>query len=120
LYLDVGNASGTGVNATVPLQVIVQNRGNTQISSAQLNVDVGGQLTPATITGLAPNQVKEITINVPMSQLTSATGAVISASVTNSGPDVNLLNNNLGRVLKIQTAASANAPAPTGLAGMGQ
>ena len=55
-----------------------------------------------------------------MSQLTSATGAVISASVTNSGPDVNLLNNNLGRVLKIQTAASANAPAPTGLAGMGQ
>jgi hypothetical protein len=100
------NADGS---TTAPVQIVVQNRGNTSYPVVQLTADVNNQPTTYFIKGLGPDQVQAVTVNVGVGQLLSG-GVIVSAGVQSSmGPDANPSNDNLTRLLHISPAGTVSS-----------
>ena len=114
-FLDLSGVSTTtpaDSSATAPLQVLVQNRGNVAFAGSQLTIDIGGQPSEHLLGSLAPNEVKEVTVNVPVSQLEGA-GVIINANVQGQGlQDVNPINNTLSKVLHITIPSTSTTTSP--------
>jgi hypothetical protein len=100
MYLDVTTMP---TDPTAPLQVSVQNRGNTDLGLVRLNVSYGGMATTQSIVGLAPDEVRAVTINLPVSQLASPGGIQVQAMVDTQN-DANNANNYKGRIIRLTPA----------------
>ncbi|MGA2052721.1 MAG: S8 family serine peptidase, partial [Opitutales bacterium] len=118
-FLDVdgiATASNADGSATAPLQIVVQNRGNTSYPVVQLNVNVNNQPTQYLLKGLGPDQVQAVTLNVGVGQLLSG-GVIVNAAVQTTGADVNPNDNAVSRLLHVTPAGTVSinggvAPAP--------
>jgi len=97
------NVTSMPTDPTAPLQVSVQNRGNTNLGLVRLDVNYGGQSVTQSITGLAPDEVRAVTINLPVSQLTQPNGIQVQAMVDTQN-DANNSNNYKGRIIRLTPA----------------
>lgn len=100
MYLDVTTMPTT---STVPVQISIQNRGNTDLGLVRVNVSYGGEAITQSLTGLAPNAVQAVTINLPVSQLASPSGLQVEAEADTLNDD-NPTNNIKGRVIHLVPA----------------
>jgi hypothetical protein len=83
LYLNVTTMPTT---PTVPMEVSIQNRGNTVLASVQLDIDVNGVPTTQTFTGLQPTEVREVDVDLSVAELTS-TGVQVTARADSGQPE---------------------------------
>lgn len=100
MYLDVTTMPTT---PTVPLQVSVQNRGNTELGLVNVNISYGGQAITQSLVGMAPNEVRAITVDLPVAQLVQPNGLQVDAQVSTNNDD-NLLNNGKARLIHLTPA----------------
>ncbi len=100
MYLDVTTMPST---PTAPLQVSVQNRGNTELGLVRVDISYGGQAITQSLVGMAPNEVRAVTINLPVTQLLQSTGVQVEAQA-DAQNDANSSNNAKGRVIRLVPA----------------
>ncbi len=86
---------------TVPVQVTVQNRGTSTLSSVSLDVVKNGQTQRTYFNSMPAGSVQSQTIAVPASVVRSQSGAVIQSKVQTIGVnDANPANNNRSMTLR--------------------
>lgn len=86
----------------VPVQVTIQNRGTSTLSSVSLDVVRNGQTQRTYFHAMPAGSVRSQTISVPASVLRSQTGAVIQSKVQPIGvKDANPANNNRSMTLRL-------------------
>ncbi len=83
LYLNVTSMPTT---PTAPMEVSIQNRGNTVLGSVLVTVDVNGAQTTQTFTGLQPTEVRAVDVDLPVPQLTT-TGVQVTARADSDQPE---------------------------------
>jgi hypothetical protein len=83
LYLNVTSMPTT---PTAPMEVSIQNRGNTVLDSVLVTVDVNGTPTTQTFTGLQPTEVRAMDVDLPVPQLTT-TGVQVTARADSGQPE---------------------------------
>jgi len=106
MYLNVTTMPTT---PTAPMQVSIQNRGNTVLNSVQVGVNVNGVQTTETLSSMAPNEVRAIVVNLPVDQLLSPNGVQISAQAdTGQQNDANPANNAKSRAVRLVSASSSS------------
>jgi hypothetical protein len=106
MYLNVTSMPTT---PTAPMQISIQNRGNTMLGMVQVSVDVNGAPTSQTLTSMAPGEVRAVNVDLPVADLLSATGVQVSARAdlaaqTDSKP----ANNTKARVVRLVSAAPSS------------
>jgi|GEM_PF-341062 hypothetical protein len=103
MYLNVTSMPTT---PTAPMQISIQNRGNTVLGTVQVTVDVNGTPTSQTLTGMAPNEVQAVNVDLPVADLLTAPGVQVSARADLVGQaDTNPANNEKARVVHLVSAA---------------
>ncbi len=105
LYLNITSLPTGG---TAPMQVSIQNRGNTMIGQASINVNIGGQLIQQVVTGLQPNEVRAITVSVPVAPMLSSAGLQVTGQASMGQYDANMNNNMKSRVVRLIPANSTS------------
>ncbi len=103
MYLNITSLPTT---PTAPMQISVQNRGNTPINVASVNVNVGGQVIQQTFTGLQPGEVRSIDVGVSVAQMLQPSGEQVSAQVSLSSFEDNVTNNAKTRTVRLVPANS--------------
>jgi len=100
LYLNITTMPTT---PTAPLEVSIQNRGNTFLGSVDVSLDVGGTPSTQTLLGLKPNEVRAINVDLPVAQLTT-TGVQVTARTDLGQPDSKPANNSKSRLFRVVPA----------------
>ncbi len=104
VYANMAAAVTDGGVTMVPVQVGVQNRGSQAQVGAQINLLINGQVKSQLLPPMAPNQVRAVTINVPMQSLTGA-GVIVNASMVSQFGDATPQNNQITQLLQVRKAA---------------
>jgi len=97
----VVNVTTMPTTPTAPLQVTVQNRGNTVATQVGVTISYNGTDYTQTIPSLSPGDVQAVTVQLSVAQLTSAAGVQVTASVGYFGNDVNPNNNTTSRIVRL-------------------
>jgi hypothetical protein len=100
MFLDVTTMPTT---PTAPIQISIQNRGNTVLGLVQVNINYGGSYTTQSLVGMAPNEVRAITVDLPVSQLLQPTGVAVEAQA-NTANDANPSDDAKGRSVRLVPA----------------
>ncbi len=87
----------------IPVQITIQNRGTTALSSVSLDVINNGQTQRTYFNAMPAGSVRSQTISVPASSLRSQNGAAIQSNVKTIGvTDINPSNNSRSVTLRLQ------------------
>ncbi len=105
MYLNITTMPTT---PTAPMQITVQNRGNTVLDSVNLNINVGGTATQQTLSGLKPGEVSDVTVNLSVQQMLNPSGVPVSARVSTIQADANPADNSKSRVVHLTPASGAS------------
>jgi hypothetical protein len=97
MYIDVTSLPTT---ATAPMEVSIQNRGNTVLGSVLVNVEFNGQPTTQTFTEMKPNEVRAVTV----AQLLS-TGVQVNAQASSNPPSDNLREGVKSRLVQLVSSS---------------
>ncbi len=100
------NITTMPTSATAPMQISVQNRGNTIINLASLNIDAGNQITQQNMNGLQPGEVRAVTVNLSVAQMLQGSGVQVSAQVSTGSYEQNMSDNTKSRVVHLVPATS--------------
>jgi len=92
---------------TAPMQITVQNRGNTVLNNVNLNITVSGNATQQTFSGLKPGEVADVTVDLSVQQMLGS-GVPVTAQVSTGQLDTNPSNNSKSRVVHITPASGAS------------
>ena len=106
MYLNITTMPTT---STAPMQISVQNRGNTNLASVQVSIDVNGNVVNQTLTGMSPNEVRAINVDLPVAQLLQPAGVQVSAQAQIGPADAVPANNVKARVIHLVSAAGSAA-----------
>ena len=98
MYLNVTSMPTT---STAPMQISIQNRGNTVLPAVQVSVNVNGTYINQTLTGMTPNEVRAINVELPVAQLLLPAGVQVTAQAQNLQNDANPNNNSISRVVRL-------------------
>lgn len=105
MYLNITSMPTT---STAPMQISVQNRGNTVINMASLNIDAGNQITQQNMSNLQPGEVRAVTVNLSVAQMLQGSGVQVSAQVSTGSFEQNLNDNSKTRAVRLVPASSAS------------
>jgi hypothetical protein len=97
------NITAMPTTATAPMEISIQNRGNTFLGSVDVSIDVGGTPTTQTLLGMKPDEVRAINVDLPVAQLTT-TGVQVTARADLGQPDSNPANNSKSRLVRLVPA----------------
>ena len=98
------NVTSLPTTATAPMEVSIQNRGNTVLGSVQVNVEFNGQPTTQTFTEMKPNEVRAVTVDLPVAQLLS-TGVQVNAQASSNPPSDNLREGVKSRLVQLVSSS---------------
>ncbi len=106
LYLAITTMPTT---PTAPMQVVVQNRGNSALNSIDLSVTIGTTTTDQYLSSMQAGEVRAVTVQLPVSDMLSANGLPVSATVSTGQMDVNTSNNTKARIIRLIPASASSA-----------
>ncbi len=102
------NITTMPTSPTAPMQVSIQNRGNTVLPSVQVSIDVGGTYVSQTLPAMQPNEVRAVNVNLPVAQLLQPAGLQVSAQAQINANDSNPSNDSKTRVVHLVSASPAS------------
>jgi hypothetical protein len=107
MYLNITSMPST---PTAPMEVSIQNRGNTVLNEVQVSVNVnGGQTVTQVFTGLSPGDVRAVDVNLPVAQLFSGGVAVQAVAQLIGQTDSNPANNFMSRLIRVTSNTTSGS-----------